>query len=130
MPIRRTYRSTYKSAKRRDFVPLLDWLDAVPPWKCRAAAVKKDLRTRQTIRIPAVELSQMSGIPLRTISRISYLKSWDSVSIKVASAFAFACGVNLITSHPLEQYVRVRFKKGLPFFMKKQRDAMDRAARR
>lgn len=121
-------RKTYISTKRREFVPLLEWLDAVPPWKCRAAAVKKDLRTRQTIRIPAVELSQLSGIPLRTISRISYLKSWDSVNIKVASAFAFACGVNLLAPNPLERYVRVRFKKGLPFFMKRQRDAMDKAA--
>lgn len=121
-------REVYTGRKRREFVPLIEWLDAVPPWKCRAAAVERNEKTNRVVRIPAIRLSELSGIPLRTISRISYLKSWAGVNAEVASAFAFACGVNLLAPNPLEKYVRTQFKKGLPYFLKKQRDAMDKAA--
>lgn len=127
----KSLRSIYTGKKRRDFVPVLEWFDAVPPWKCRAAAVSLDGSggKKKIARIPVAELARLSGIPRRTISWISYRTSWCGITVSVASAFAFACGVNMLAPDPLNRYVRRQFKKGLPYFHKKQRDALDKAAK-
>lgn len=74
------------------------------------------------------EISQLSGIPVRTVQKIAYQASWEGISIGVASRFAFACGVNLLAKKPERKFLSQRFKRGLSIFKKSQRAAFDRAA--
>jgi hypothetical protein len=116
---------TFTGKKRRDFVCLLAWLDRVAPWQCRAMAVKKKWKTE---RMTNKEISELSGIPIRTVQKISYQPSWDGIPVGVASRFAFACGVNLLAKKPERKFLSQRFKRGLSVFKKSQRAAFDRAA--
>lgn len=122
-------RKIYTGKGRRDFVTLLDWMNHVPPWKVRAAAAVGDPHTGDCKQIPVKELMRLSGIPRRTLIDLSYRTSWAGVKLDVISRFAYACGVNLLAPSPLAEYMRRRYRKGLPYLHKKQRAAMDRAAR-
>lgn len=115
---------TFTGQKRRDFITILAWMDRVPPWKCRAMAVKKEWKME---RMTNKELSELSGIPIRTIQSISYRRTWTGIDIDVVSRFAFACGVNLLAKKPESKFLKQRFKRGLGVFKKSQRAAFDRA---
>lgn len=118
----------YKGWKRRDFVTLIEWMNRVPPWKCRAMAAKQT-PAGKTTRITVNELIKLSGIPRRTLAWISYRRDWSEIDVDVASRFAFACGVNLLAKKPESRFIRKNFKVGLPFFDPRQRRAFDRAAK-
>lgn len=124
-----TTRKSFTGWKRNEFVPLLDWLNACPPWKCRAAAVRLNPKSQKLERISVDEIVRVSSISRRSLSTLSYRSDWTGVSIDVASRFAFACGVNLLARDPLRKFTERRFRKGLPYFHKKQRDALDNAAK-
>lgn len=119
----------FNSRKKRDFVTLLEWMNRVPPWKCRAMAVRKDRSRKATVKITIPELVRLSGIPARSFTKLSYRKDWAGVNIDVASRFAYACGVNVLAKKPESRFIERNFKPGLPYFNKRQRKAFDRAAK-
>lgn len=88
-------------------------------------AVKKHWKTE---RMSNKEISELSGIPIRTIQSISYRSTWAGISVDVASRFALACGVNILAKKPESEFLKQRFKQGLKIFKKSQLRAFDRAA--
>lgn len=123
----------YQSGKLRKLRKLLDVLNRVPPWKCRAMAVRKVRsgsrnKPKDTVRIPVQELVKLSGIPRRSLSKLAYQRSWVGIPVDVASQFAYACGVDVLAENPEAEFVEKNFKPGLPYFNKRQRRAFDRAA--
>lgn len=88
-------------------------------------AVKKKWKTE---RMTNREISELSGIPIRTIQKISYRSDWVGIPVDVMSRFAFACGVNLLAKKPDSKFLTQRFKQGLTIFKKSQLRAFDRAA--
>ncbi len=71
---------------------LIQYLDRFPPVLCRLLARKKHgLRPMTNCNIAFV-----SGLSLRTVARLSQLRSWRGVTIDVIQKFSMACGVNLV----------------------------------
>lgn len=104
---------------------LLKIMDRVPPCLCRMAAVECG-RGKTPRRISVTELSKRSGISRRNFILISHLKSWETVKVGVATKFAEACGINLLQKHPFYDFYRRRYRKGLPYYTRKQREVFDK----
>lgn len=73
---------------------LRERLNRFPPFLCRSVARKGRGYEMLNLR----EIAKRSGLPLATVSRIAYLRTWDSLSLGVIERFSLACGVDVL--HP------------------------------
>lgn len=97
----------------------------MPPFWAAAWAREKPRGKHAGPRI----ISQRSGIPLRTVQRISNLISWTGVDLDVASAFLKACGLrmqkmNVVRQNEVHAYLRWCAVKGYPGYSIKDKPAL------
>lgn len=83
---------------------LLNQVDITPPYIVRRM-------TRKSARQLAVE----TGLHVMTIQRYARLRSWSTLSIRNAEAFAIACGHDLIRPRKTIQYLRWHARTGKGF---------------
>jgi len=77
-------------------------LKQFPPFLVRLAARKKGRpKTRREIIID-------SGLPGRTIDRLSRARTWDHVTCRVMFAFSNGCGVDLARLRQDRDYIKRR----------------------
>lgn len=99
-------------------------LNRIPPFLC--AAIAKGRNPPLSPR----EIATRSGIPLRTVERISGKIMWDSIKVGVAHRFALACGVDLLRQSRTKNYLRTTTRQAsvpLPNLNARQRAAMHKA---
>jgi hypothetical protein len=58
-------------------------------------------------RLTVEEIANGSGLSVRSVIRISKLKSWDGVRVGVAAKYMAACGVDPFHTKRLKEYLRV-----------------------
>ena len=78
---------------------LLNKINKLPPNLVRVLA--RDGRDAMTNK----EISDKSGIPVKRVGQISRMKSWDSIQVSEAAAFADACGVDLVNQAKTRKYL-------------------------
>ena len=81
--------------------PLLQWLNAFPPYLIRLAAHRpggKPLRNS--------DIMSRSGLSRKTVSRIGAARKWDGFDIRVVSAFMDACRFNPLATNRFNDYVK------------------------
>ena len=110
---------------------LLEALDRTPPVLARGMAVvrSKGHNGHVVRRKPMTQLLSESGLPRRTFQRLSYLPSWEDVSIGTASRFLMACGVNILKSKPTAEFLKGYGRHRLSFLTTRQRRKMDSVVR-
>lgn len=81
-------------------------------------------------RIPLNELVEKSGISRRRFQQLSYLTSWENVTVGDMCAFSIACGVDISKKNPLYELNRKHGDKKLSFLTTRQKMAADRAIKR
>lgn len=74
-------------------------MDKIPPNLCRVLA--RNGRLAMTNQ----EISDASGLTLKRVGEISRLTTWAKVDVGQASAFASACGVNLVNQGQVRKYL-------------------------
>lgn len=83
----------------QEYDTVLVHMDKVPPNLCRVLARKgRKAMTNQ-------EISDASGLTIKRVGEISKLTSWGKVDVGQASAFAAACGVDLIKQGQVRKYL-------------------------
>lgn len=101
---------------------LLDRLNRFSPKLCRAMARSDDgLRP-----ISHQNLGLRCGISKTRIIRLSKLDRWDSIELGVASAYAKACGIDLLRMRTSFFYKSRRFRSVLTHLNGNQRRLYDR----
>jgi len=89
---------------------LLKQLDACPPFVCYyAAQMNRD--KRPTLN----QLVAVSGMSQRTFGRIAHKTTWAGVTIKHASQFLAACGIDALNPEPVMVWVAQRKASGKLF---------------
>jgi hypothetical protein len=78
---------------------LLIHMDKIPPNLCRVLA--RNGRLAKTNK----EISEASGLTLKRVGEISRLTTWAKVDVNHASAFAAACGVDLVNQGQVRKYL-------------------------
>ena len=81
------------------FNPLVIHIDKIPPNLCRVLA--RNGRLAKTNK----EISEASGRTLKRVGEISRLTTWAKVDVNHASAFAAACGVDLVNQGQVRKYL-------------------------
>ena len=97
-------------------------LSRMPP--CLCAAVASGRKGRLSPR----EISIKSGIPLRSVERLSSQVSWENVKMGVAWRFADACGVDLVRQGRTRNYMKTTLRQSsipLPGLTPRQRAAFN-----
>jgi hypothetical protein len=78
---------------------MLIHMDKIPPNLCRIVARKgRKAMTNQ-------EIADASGLTIKRVGEIAKLTSWGKVDVGQASAFAAACGVDLIKQGQVRKYL-------------------------
>jgi hypothetical protein len=78
---------------------LVAHMDRVPPNLCRILARRgRKAMTNQ-------EIADASGLTLKRVGEIARLVSWGKVGVAQASAFASACGVDLVKQGQVRKYL-------------------------
>lgn len=100
---------------------LLAHLNQIPPFLCIAIA------TGRSGGETMAELSQKSGVPIRSLERISSRTTWDGVTVGTASRVAGSCGVSLVSPAMSLRYIRktAAAKTPLPRLSSIQRKAFN-----
>jgi len=78
---------------------LLEFMDKFPPFLVVAFA-------RQIHGRSLSEISQITGISMRSLSRISGMDSWESVRVGVAERLLECCGVDLFNLEEARRLLR------------------------
>lgn len=107
---------------------LLAFLERTPPVMVRSMAVlrQKGHNGHVVQRKTMAALIAESGIPRRTFQRLSYLPSWGSVPIDVASRFCAACGVDILKPKPTATFLRGGYNRHrFAFLTTRQRRKID-----
>lgn len=81
---------------------LLQFLDRFPPCAVRLAA---RMRGRP---MSNANIADLSGLSRGTVNRLSRMRSWHSITIRVASIFCIACQADIVRPRRLREY----FKRG------------------
>lgn len=115
-----------KSQNNLDPNYLVAALDRVPPFVCRMIAIIPGRGGRPTRRLPESQIVKVSGLPRRTIVRLSYSKTWANISLDTASKFAAGCGVNLLSKNPLFYFFRRYTKGDCGYLTRAQKKALER----
>jgi len=77
---------------------LLQFLDKRPPALIRVMAVNAGKGKKPVLKsLKAIQAD--SGLSLRLIQRLVFLKSWQGVKVGVASKFISGCGVDILHNH-------------------------------
>lgn len=91
-------------------VSLLSHLNRVPPALLLALAVSRG----RTLSIRA--LSLRSGVPVRTLARISKMDEWSSVKLSTLNDIALACRVDLLRMGAVRRRIkRMAVQAKVPF---------------
>lgn len=77
----------------------LDHMDKIPPNLCRILARKG------RIAMTNKEIADASGLTIKRVGEISRQTSWSKIDVGQASAFAAACGINLINQGQVRKYL-------------------------
>jgi hypothetical protein len=87
---------------------LLSKLNRIPPFLCRLVARKRRGYLAMTRRDIAAE----SGLNIKKVDRLSKLARWDNVKLSDIQKFSAACGVNLLASRRVKEYMKRERKIG------------------
>lgn len=88
---------------------LLEQCDLVPPFVVRRLARKRG-RALNTM-----EIAKASGLSVATVKRYARLRSWSTVPIARAQAFASACGHDLLRPNRNIKYLKWSERTGRGF---------------
>lgn len=74
------------------------------------------------------ELTEASGLGMRTFLRTAYRPSWEGVKAGVMSRFLAACGVDIFHPEPVLEALRAEIEKPEPFaaVVPQRREALKR----
>lgn len=85
---------------------ILEKINRFPPFLVRAVARKNRGRDYMTL----ADIAEKSGLPVKTIQRISKKARWDDIPLAVADKFALACGVDLLRIRRHVEFMKRRRK--------------------
>ena len=125
MPKEQTKTESPEANQKPKFKSLLDWADEMPPFLCRAMAVKTG-KGRRTRRIPVAELIANSGIKTRRFKYLCKRLSWEDVTVGDMSRFLMACNVDMMHRSTHYDFFRVHVKSKMPFLTRLQRQNFDK----
>lgn len=91
---------------------LLERCDRLPPYLVRLVARSA---SKRGVPLTLHQIAAASGIPYRTVRRLSRQRSWGNVPIATADKFAAACGVNLMKQKAQLDYLKRLFSNGSGF---------------
>lgn len=97
--------ATPKTTKRE--TELLKFMDRVPPCLVRNMGVIYVLRdgVRRGRLKPIRMIVEDSGLPRRTVQRLSNLDSWKNVTVGIADKFLKGCGVDVLHRDDMRRFI-------------------------
>lgn len=83
---------------------LSEKLNRIPPYLCRYVARTRDGRRGLT----HAEIARAAKLNVSTVKEISFALSFDNFTVKTATAFSIACGVNHLAAERVVEFLKRR----------------------
>lgn len=83
---------------------LSEKLNRIPPYLCRYVARTQDGRRGLT----HAEIARAAKLNVSTVKEISFALSFDNFTVRTATAFSIACGVNHLTAERVVEFLKRR----------------------
>jgi len=84
---------------------LLEFMQRTPPCVVRIMAVNPAVGRRKAYLKPLNQLVKEAGLSRRTVQRLASLKDWGGIKVSVASAFIWACGIDILRKKDMRRFM-------------------------